>query len=364
MYRRFFAALLSLCLLLAFLPVPAARADTPETFTVTFLKVQVVKKDDGSTGECPFGLVSNHRPGETVTLTVPEMDGFQFREWDDLNGIDVTEGSKSTATIQFVMPSQDVHVRAYYDNIVPVYQVTMTHNIEGISRFFYPYYPAGQTVTVNASWSGYRFLSWKHLDYLTVYTVESKPSEVSFTMPERDVTLQAEFLMTKFSDVHENDYYYYPVMWASNKNITNGTSDTTFSPGNTCTTAQIITFLWRSQNSPEPAGANPFRDVDVNSYYGKAAVWAGEKGMVSGDTFNGSSPCTRAAVMQYLWILAGRPSAQAASFTDVPSGADYAQAVSWAVQKGVTNGKTETTFAPNETCTRGQIATFLYRNSK
>ena len=183
-------------------------------------------------------------------------------------------------------------------------------------------------------------------------------------MPERDVVLQAEFLMTKFSDVHESDYFYYPVMWAVNKSITNGTSDTTFSPHNTCTTANIITFLWRAKGSAVPAGDNPFRDVDINSYYGKAAVWASEKGLVSGETFNGGSPCTRAAVMKYLWILAGKPSAETASFTDVPSGADYAQAVSWAVQKGVTNGKTETTFAPDETCTRGQIVTFLYRNAK
>lgn len=93
-------------------------------------------------------------------------------------------------------------------------------------------------------------------------------------------------------------------------------------------------------------------------------MWASEKGMVSGDTFNGGSPCTRAAAMKYLWIMAGKRSAEAASFTDVPADADYAAAVSWAVQRGVTNGKTETTFAPDDTCTRGQIVTFLYRYYK
>ena len=167
-----------------------------------------------------------------------------------------------------------------------------------------------------------------------------------------------------FEEIQEGNYFYYAVLWAVNKGITKGTTDTTFSPYNTCTTANIITFLWRASGSPEPAGANPFRDVSAGSYYEKAAVWASEKGMVSGDTFNGNSPCTRAAVMKYLWILAGKPSAGDSPFTDVPNSADYAQAVAWAVQRGVTNGKTETTFAPNETCTRGQIVTFLYRYYK
>ena len=106
---------------------------------------------------------------------------------------------------------------------------------------------------------------------------------------------------------------------------------------------------------------NPFSDVKEADYYFKAAVWANEKGLVSGSAFEGNTPCTRAATMVYLWKLAGSPSAPAASFTDVPSDSDYAQGVSWAVQQGITGGIGENMFDPAATCTRGQIVTFLYR---
>ena len=166
----------------------------------------------------------------------------------------------------------------------------------------------------------------------------------------------------KFDDVDSSAYYADAVNRAVAMGITNGTSANTFSPNNTCTTANIITFLWRANGSPEPKTSNPFSDVGAGEYYAKAAAWAYENGMVSGGTFNGDSPCTRAATMKYLWILAGKPSVSGSnSFTDVANSADYAQAVLWAVQRGVTNGTTATTFAPDNTCTRGQIVTFLLR---
>ena len=165
-----------------------------------------------------------------------------------------------------------------------------------------------------------------------------------------------------FTDVAADAYYAGPVAWAVEKGITSGTTATTFSPGTTCTTAQILTFLWRAKGSPEPAGkASPFSDIKESDYYYKAALWAKENGLVSGTAFNGSAPCTRAATVTYLWKLAGSPSAAPASFTDVSSAAKYAQAVAWAVEKGVTSGTTATTFSPDQTCTRGQIVTFLYR---
>lgn len=165
----------------------------------------------------------------------------------------------------------------------------------------------------------------------------------------------------RFDDVPSTAYYADAVNWAVAQGITNGTTETTFSPNNTCTTANIITFLWRANGSPEPKVSNPFSDVQTGQYYAKAAVWAYEKDMVTGRTFGGNANCTRAATMKYLWILSGRPSSSSNPFTDVSNNADYAQAVAWAVAQGVTNGKTATTFAPDDTCTRGQIATFLLR---
>lgn len=163
-----------------------------------------------------------------------------------------------------------------------------------------------------------------------------------------------------FSDVTEKDYFADPVVWAVEKKITSGTGGGKFSPGQTCTQAQILTFLWRAKGSPEPAGTAVLPGVEAGAYYYKAALWAKEQGMI-GDEFAAGAPCTRAMAVTYLWKQAGSPAAPAASFTDVPSGADYAQAVAWAVEQKVTSGTGNNQFSPARTCTRGQIATFLYR---
>lgn len=165
-----------------------------------------------------------------------------------------------------------------------------------------------------------------------------------------------------FTDVATSAYYADAVTWAVEKNITSGTSGTTFSPDTTCTTAQILTFLWRANGSPEPTLANPFQDVSDKDYFAKAALWAHETALVSGDTFDGSAPCTRSMTVTYLWKLAGSPVSPGGGFTDVSTDAEYAQAVSWAVAQTITSGTSATTFSPDATCTRGQIVTFLYRN--
>ena len=171
-------------------------------------------------------------------------------------------------------------------------------------------------------------------------------------------------LSRRLTDVAEDSYCYDAVLWALRTNVTKGTTDTTFSPNDTCTRAQILTFIWRYSKEPEPTIANPYTDVTEDAYYYKAALWAYEKGMVTGTEFNGSTPCTRASTMEYLWKLRGSPKTDgAASFEDVPAGADYAEAVAWAVKEKITNGVTDTTFAPERTCTRGNIVTFLERYS-
>ena len=165
-----------------------------------------------------------------------------------------------------------------------------------------------------------------------------------------------------FTDVKSDAYYADAVEWAVDEGITSGTTASTFSPNNTCTTAQILTFLWRANGSPAVSGGNPFTDVSTGAYYYQAALWAREKGLISGSAFNGDTPCTRADTVTYLWKLAGQPSAGASGFTDVPSSASYAQAVAWAVREGITSGTSASTFSPDNTCTRAQIVTFLYRD--
>ena len=122
-----------------------------------------------------------------------------------------------------------------------------------------------------------------------------------------------------------------------------------------------MTFLWHANGSPEPTAANPFADIQTGDYFYKAALWAAEKGLVSGSTFGANTDCTRAMTVEYMWKAAGSPNAKASSFTDVPANADYAQAVAWAVEQGITAGTSATTFSPDSVCTRGQIVTFLYR---
>lgn len=198
----------------------------------------------------------------------------------------------------------------------------------------------------------YLFLTW--VNDQTVY----------FKMGEKTVApTPAQPTAPSFSDVAANAYYATAVKWAVEKGITAGTSSTTFSPDNTCTTAQILTFLWRANGSPEPSIQNPFTDVKESDYFYKAAVWAYEKGMVDGSSFGGNNPCTRSATVTYLWILSGKPfAATKVDFSDIPANADYAEAVVWAVEDGITAGTSATTFGPDATCTRGQIATFLYRD--
>lgn len=165
-----------------------------------------------------------------------------------------------------------------------------------------------------------------------------------------------------FNDVKSNDYFADAVQWAVENKITSGTSANTFSLNATCNRAQILTFLWRANGSPEPTTANPFADIKPADYFYKAALWAAEKGLVSGSTFGASTPCTRASTMEYMWKAAGSPAASYnGKFDDVSSNANYAQAVAWAVENEITAGTSKTTFGPDSTCTRGQIMTFLHR---
>ncbi len=164
-----------------------------------------------------------------------------------------------------------------------------------------------------------------------------------------------------FRDVPAGEWYNDAVQWAVEKGITTGMSSTRFAPSEPCTNAQILTFIWRAEGKPTPAPGR-FANVSSNDYYYQAALWAKGKAMVYGDTFPADTPCTRGMTVNYLWKAAGRPNTSTTSrYKDVPANSDYFKAVSWAVNKGITSGVSSSSFAPNQTCTRAQIATFLYR---
>ena len=169
-----------------------------------------------------------------------------------------------------------------------------------------------------------------------------------------------------FTDVKAGADYEDAVQWAVDKAVTSGKTVTTFAPNESCTRAQAVTFLWRAAGSPEPTATEmAFTDVKADSYYYKAVLWAVENGITSGmsDTlFAPNATCSRSQIVTFLYRMEKSPEATAENpFTDVKTGAFYESAVLWAVENGVTTGATATTFDPAGDCTRGQIVTFLYR---
>ena len=169
-----------------------------------------------------------------------------------------------------------------------------------------------------------------------------------------------------FTDVPEDSFYIDPVLWAVEKGITTGATETLFDPEGNCLRAAVVTFLWRAAGSPEPTTAeNPFSDVTENDFFYKAVLWAVEKGITNGTSATEFSPykeCNRAQVVTFLWRSQGSPDSTAeVTFTDVEEGQFYTTAVAWAVENGITNGMGDGTFGVEGTCNRAQVVTFLYR---
>ncbi|MGN0334249.1 MAG: glycosyl hydrolase family 95 catalytic domain-containing protein [Lachnospiraceae bacterium] len=168
-----------------------------------------------------------------------------------------------------------------------------------------------------------------------------------------------------FTDVAETDFFYDAVLWAYNAKIANGITETTFEPYMTCNRGQVITFLWRAQGCPKAEKASDFTDVPAREYYAEAVAWAVENEITNGwteTTFAPDMTVTRGQVVTFLWRAADRPDAESTvEFEDVDPDAYYAEAVVWAAENEITNGWTETTFAPNQGCDRGQVVTFVYR---
>ena len=228
----------------------------------------------------------------------------------------------------------------------------------------------GDTVTITVKPdSGYE------LDTLTVKDASGSKIKVkdkgdgkfTFTMPASKVTVSAEFAEIEtldFADVPTDAYYYEAVKWAAKKGITGGIGNGLFGPNQPCTRAQIVTFLWRAAGSPEPKTMSSFADVSMDAYYAKAVAWAVENGITTGTgdgKFSPDATCTRAQSVTFLFRAIGKLVDSKAEFSDVLADSYYANAVAWAVENGVTNGIGDGLFGPDNSCTRAQIVTFLYR---
>ena len=231
----------------------------------------------------------------------------------------------------------------------------------------------GDTVTITVKPdTGYE------LDELTVTDkngdkiklTEKDDNKFNFKMPGSKVTVETSFKLIEtepenpFTDISKSDYFYDAVLWAADKGITSGVTDTLFAPNSSCTRAQMVTFLWRANGSPVVDDAMSFTDVPADAYYADAVRWAVSKGITSGTsatTFAPDMTVTRAQTVTFLYRAAGTPAVSGGSFADVDANAYYADAVAWAVSEGITSGTSATTFSPDAACTRGQIVTFLYR---
>ena len=228
---------------------------------------------------------------------------------------------------------------------------------------------------ITARGSGTVQLRLYHGDYSAgarTFTVKCGSGGPVVTQPQPGGTTGSTRSGGRFADVPSDKYYAQAVEWAVNHNpqITEGTDATHFNPNGTCTRAEAVTFLWRARGCPEPSSyRNPFTDVFSSKYYYKAVLWAVQNGITDGTSATRFSPndaCTRAHVVTFLWRAQGSPAAGRSDtgFRDVPTSKYYANAVSWAVSRGITDGVDATHFAPNAACTRAHIVTFIWRCMK
>ena len=322
---------------------------------------------EGAAGAAAMAATSGAAVG---TLPTPERSGYAFAGWytaaDGGTAVtaDTVFDANTTLYARWTEKSEDG------EHLITVDQVTGGSLEVSAGRA-----DEGETVTITAAPDdGYELKKLTVTDSQdgAVRVQNAGEGRYTFVMPGGGVTVSASFVRSgeqtelPFTDVDSGAYYYDAVRWAVEQGIASGVTGTAFAPGRGCTRAQLVTFLWRANGSPEPSEKeNPFTDVSPDSYYYKAVLWAVEQGITSGVTKTAFAPdrvCTRAQAAVLLWRAEGSPAASGThDFRDVAEGAYYTDAVAWAVESGVTQGTTSTTFEPGTTCTRAQIMTFLHR---
>ena len=323
----------------------------------------------------------SYAAGRVVTVRAGSRDGYIFNGWTSDSSVVFDDASAAETT--FTMPEGSVTVTANWsrdsgssssgrDDSDPSYAVGIPDKTENGSVSVSPKNASqGDRVTVTVKPdAGYE------LDSLKVFDKNGKELELTdkgdgrftFIMPAGRVEVKATFTeevkISPFRDVSTDAYYYEAVKWAQKKGITGGIGDGLFGPNQPCTRAQIVTFLWRAAGSPEPKAMSSFADVSTDAYYAKAVAWAVENGITTGTgdgKFSPDATCTRAQSVTFLFRAIGKLVDSKAEFSDVLTDSYYANAVAWAVENGVTNGIGDGLFGPDNSCTRAQIVTFLFR---
>lgn len=336
----------------------------------TELKVTLTMKyNDGATADITYNVAS----GTTITLPTPaHRSGYTFNGWYDGSKF-YAAGASYKVSATATLNASWSYISSGSSSYDPTYSVSTPSKTENGSVTVSPKSASkGDTVTITVKPdSGYV------LETLTVtdkngneLTLKDKgDGKYTFTMPAGKVEVKATFMEDNsvfnfFYDVPNDAFFYEAVKWAVKSGVTNGLSDTMFGPYESCTRAQIVTFLWRAAGSPEPKTASSFADVPASAYYAKAVAWAVENGITNGmteTTFAPNATCTRGQSVTFLYRALKGTASGSANFTDVKSDTFYADAINWAVANNVTNGTSNTTFSPNADCTRAEIVTFLYR---
>ena len=299
---------------------------------------------------------------ETVTVTAKPDRGYQVSTIGCFHS-QLTPLRENVWT--FAMPKfkEEVHVR--FEPIVYPIRVTVEEPVGGTAVLDTEGAVIGQTVTLTClPEEGYRVARITGAE-LTA----SGDNTYSFVMDAAPVELSVLFLRENnpFLDINELDYFHDSVVWAVEEGITSGMSQDRFEPYGICTRSQVVTFLWRAAGSPAPTlEVNPFLDVPEDIWYTDAVLWAVENGITNGltaTTFGPDEICSRSQVVTFLHRAHGSrtPGLTEHPFTDVMTGDWYEQSVLWALENGITRGLTDTTFAPNEVCSRSQVVTFLHR---
>ena len=299
---------------------------------------------------------------ETVTVTAKPDRGYRVASIGCYHS-QMTKVRENVWT--FAMPKfkEEVHVR--FEAIVYPVSATVLEPVGGTAFLDTEGATIGQTVTLTCVPNeGYRVAQ-----VTGAKVTDNGDNTYSFVMDNAPVALEVLFLRENnpFLDVNESHFFHDPVLWAVENGITNGIDAEHFDPMGVCNRAQVVTFLWRAAGSPEPVTTeHPFTDVAAGSFYEKAVLWALEMGITNGltaDTFGPNAVCNRAQVVTFLWRAndSREPGLEENPFTDVAAGSFYEKAVLWALEHGVTTGASDTTFNPGGQCLRAQVVTFLYR---
>ena len=368
MQKRLICWILTLCMVFALCPLPAHAAESNELTIYTYLRRELGLNEAVACGilanmyyESGFDPKAYNSSGGYYGLC-QWGDSRKERLYDYCAGLGLSAGSIE-GQLKFIQYELQTNESKAWDQI------------KGLENSEQGAYDAGW------QWAQYyercnsshyyerayraKTVYWPKYHGTPVPTPAPTPTPTPKPTPTPAPTPTPVPTVGGFSDVKATDFYADAVVWAVNHSVTNGKTSTTFAPKLNCTRAEMVTFLWRARGCPTPSGQNHFTDLKANAYYVNAVLWAEEAGITNGTAVNKFSPndtVTRGQTVTFLYRLAGQPNVGADNpFSDIAAGKYYTKGVLWAYQNGVTNGATATLFKPMDPCTRGQIVTFLYR---